>query len=188
MTLRKFVKPLLTIAVGLLACLAARVDSLIVNSFSVRGFDNNLTAMYSDRPAAFALVSDNLFNITGNPVIGSGLGTFGPDSEPLAEAAFALPYNLSGEWVTSFSNLTLPAGAYWDSDADATSDFQDWVAALPPDFDAGQEDWIISFNDLRSPSADYWDFLREPLASPGIRNWVEVPPAFEIVREWASEL
>jgi hypothetical protein len=32
MTLRRFVKPLLTMAAGLLACLAAQADSVIVSS------------------------------------------------------------------------------------------------------------------------------------------------------------
>jgi hypothetical protein len=50
------------------------------------GFDNNPPAMYSDRLAAFALVSDNLFNLTGNPLIVAGFGTFTPDSEPIAQA------------------------------------------------------------------------------------------------------
>lgn len=175
------------IAAGLLACLTARADSLIVSSYGVSGFDQNLPAMDPDRLATFALASDNLFNVTGNQLIGAGLGTFTLDSEPLAEAAFALPFNLSGAWVTSFSNLTLPAGAYGRlvSDQAAAPDFQDWVAALPPDSELAREDQAISFNDLSSPPADYWDLLREPLASPDIRNWVaEIPPSFEIARDW----
>lgn len=175
------------IAAGLLACMTARADSLIVNSYSVLGFDDKLPAMYSDRLAAFALASDNLFNVTGNPLIGAGLGAFTLDSEPLAESAFALPFNLSGAWVTSFSNLTLPAGAYgrWGSGPLAPVDFQDWVAALPPESGVPSNERLISFNDLSSPPPDYWDLLREPLASPDIRNWVaEMPPSFEIARDW----
>jgi hypothetical protein len=113
------------------------------------GIRQQSAGKYSDRLAALARASDNLFNVTGNPLIGAGLGTFTLDSEPLVEADFAAPTNLSGAWVTSFSSLTLPAGAYWwmASNATAAPDFQNSVAALPPDFDAGQE-WMISFSDL----------------------------------------
>jgi hypothetical protein len=178
------------IATGLLACLVARADSALVSSYGPPGFDNNVTAMYSDRLAAFALASDNLYNVTGNPLIGAGLGTFTLDSEPLAEAAFALPLNLSGAWMTSFSNLTLPAGAYrrLDSSSPAQRDFQNWIAAFPPDSDVAREERMAAFNDLNSPAADYWDLLREPLASPDIRNWVaELPPAFEMSRDSALD-
>jgi hypothetical protein len=188
MILRKFAAALLTIAAGLLACLVARADSVLVTTYGVPGFDNKLAAMYPDRLAAAALASDNLFNISGNPLIGAGLGTFTLDPESLIEAAFALPFNLSGAWVTSFSNLALPAGAYLrlPPDPSPALDFQDWAAALPPEFGLAQEDRMVSFNDLSSPPADYWDLLREPLASPDIRNWVaEIPPSFEMARDWA---
>jgi hypothetical protein len=72
MTLRKFAKTLLTIAAGSLACLSARADSALVASYGAPGFDNQLAAMYPDRLAAFALASDRLFNVTGNPLAGAG--------------------------------------------------------------------------------------------------------------------
>jgi hypothetical protein len=153
---------------------------VIVGSYGVPGFDNNLPA--------FALASDNLFNVTGNPFIGAGLGTFTLASEPLMETVFALPGNLWGAWATSFSNLTVPASAYWRlaPDVAAAPNFQNWVAVLPPDFDAGR-DWIISFSNLSFPATAYWELLREPLASPDVRNWVaELPPALEMARDWGS--
>jgi hypothetical protein len=187
MTLRKFARASIVLAAGLLACLVARADSAIVSSYGVRGFDSTLPAIYPDRLAALALASDSIFNITGNPLVSAGLGTFALDSEPLAEAALALPFNVSGVWVTSFSNLTLVAGAYrrLPSGPTAALDFQDWVGAMPLESEWAREG-LMSFNDLSSPPADYWELLREPLASPDLRNWVaEIPPSFEIARDWA---
>ena len=175
------------IAAGLLACPVARADSAFVTAYRMPRLDNKLITIYPDHLAAFALASDTLFNVTGNPLIGTGLGAFTLDSEPLAEIALALPLNVSGARVTSFSNLTLVAGAYrrLPSDATAVFDFQDWVAIVPPDSDLPRE-WIMSFHDLGAPPADYWELLREPLASPDLRHWVaEIPPSFEIARDWA---
>jgi hypothetical protein len=147
--------------------------------------------MYSDL-TAFGLASDNLFSVTGDSLIGAGLGTFRLDSDPLAEAAFALPFNLSGAWVTSFSNLSLPAGIDWRlaSDRLAPSEFQYWGAALPHDFEAAPEAWMTSFfSDLLLSDTDYWELLRDPLGLPDIRYWVaELPPAFEMARDWGPDL
>jgi hypothetical protein len=193
MILRRFARALLTIAVGLLACWVARADSVIVAAFDTQGqgFDKRLPAMYSDDLATFELASNSLFDLAGNLSGATGLGAFTLASEPLAEAAFALPFNFSGAWVTSFSNLSLPAGVYSQpvSDPPAPPGFHDWIAALPPDFEIARDDWTMSFSDLNSPATDYWELLREPLASPDYRNWLaELPPAFEMARNWEIEL
>jgi hypothetical protein len=181
------------IAAGLLACWVARADSVIVAALGVpgQGFENGLPAMYSDRLATFELASDSLFNSAGNPLAATGLGAFTLASEPISETAVALPFNFSGAWVTSFSNLNLPAGVYWElvSGPLEPPDFRDWVAALPPDFEIVRDAWMMSFSDLNSPARDYWELLRDPLAPPDFRNWVaELPPAFEMARDWGIEL
>jgi hypothetical protein len=112
-------KTLLTIAAGSLACLSARADSALVASYGAPGFDNQPASNVFRSPAAFALPSDSLFNVTGNPLVGPGLGAFALDAE--------LPFNLSGAWVTSFSQLTSPVGVCGGvaSDPTAALDFQD---------------------------------------------------------------
>lgn len=174
------------IAAGLLACWAARADSVII-SVPELGFDNNLPPMYPDRLAAVALASDNLFDISES--IGADFGRYSLYAEPLTEAALALPFNLPGGRVTSFSNLSLAAGEYWRvaSDPLTPPDFQHSAAALPPDFEVAREARMTSFGEASPPAADYWELLGEPLASPATRTWVaELPPAFEIAREWAE--
>jgi hypothetical protein len=135
MRLRKFAGALLLIATGSLAFGVARADSRIVAAFGETGqvFDNRLPAMYSDDLTAFELASKSLFGLACNLSEATGLGSFAA-SEPLAEVAFAVPFNFSGGWVTSFSNLSLPGGVYSQSMSDAlmSPGFQDWMAA--PDF------------------------------------------------------
>ncbi len=175
------------IAAGLLTCQAARADRLIFAAYGVpgQGFDNTLPAMYSDHLATFDLASNSLFNIADDPSTAPGLSAFTLASEPLA-----VPFNFSGAWATSFSNLNLPAGVYWQLESGplAPPDFRDWVAALPPNSEIERDSHLMSFNDLNAQPRDYWELLPEPLASPGLRNWVaELPPAFEMARNWEIE-
>ena len=132
------------------------------------------------------MASDSLFNGSGNPLAGPGLGAFALDAEPLAEAVCALPFNLSVAWATFFSNLTLPVGVYGRlaSDPTVALDFQDGVAALPPESGVAGEDRMTSFNDWSS-LGDYWDLEREPLASLDIRNWVAESAVRRDGRDWA---
>jgi hypothetical protein len=191
MILRKFARALLVIAAGLLTCLAARADRVIIPAYGVpgQGFDNSLAAMYSNRLTTSELASDSSFDI-GGASSAAGLETFILASEPLADAAFVLPFNFSDTWGTSFSNLNLPAGIYLQLVPGPLSpaDFRDWVAALPPNFEIEQESQLTFFNDSNSRPRDYWDLLHELPASPDLRIWVaEMPPAFEIARDWKIE-
>jgi hypothetical protein len=192
MILRKFARALLMIATGSLACGLARADSVIVAAIGETGpgFDNRLPALYSDDQTKFELASNSPFDLAGNLSGTIGLGSFTLASEPLAEAAFAFPFNSSGAWATSFSNLSLPAGVYSQSVSDplAPHGFHDWGAALPPDFEIARDDWMMFFSDLSSTTGDYWALLREPLASPDFRTGqAEMPPAFEMARDWEIE-
>lgn len=180
------------IATGLLACWVARADSLIVaaSGETGQGFENRLPAMYSDDLSTFGLASNSLYDLGGNLSGAGGLGSSTLASEPLAETAFALPFNFSGAWATSFSNLRPPAGIYSQvrSDRLAALGFHDWVAGPPPDVEIAREAWLMTFNDLNAPARDYWKLLREPLASPDFRNWLaELPSAFEMARNWEIE-
>ncbi len=191
MILRKFARALVVIAAGLLTCMAARADRVIIPAYGVpgQGFDNNLAAMYPDRLGTSELASDSSFDI-GGASSAAGLETLILASETLADAAFVLPFNFSDAWATSFSNLNLPAGVYSQlvSGSLSPADFHDWIAALPPDFEIERDSPLTPFNDSDSRPRDYWDLLREPLASPDLRIWVaELPPAFEIARDWGIE-
>jgi hypothetical protein len=130
-------------AAGWNACSIARADAAIVAAFGIAGAGTEcrLSTMYSDRLATAELASENLVNLTGDASLATALGTFTLASQEIAEAAFALPFNFSGAWVTSFSNLNLPSGVYWRLVADplAPPNFRDWVASLPPDMDAASD-------------------------------------------------
>ncbi|MGA7240850.1 MAG: hypothetical protein WBY44_34525 [Bryobacteraceae bacterium] len=190
--MRKFARALLTIAAGLLTCLAARADRVIIPAYGMpgQGFDNRLAAMYSGAVGTSGLASNSPFNMAGDLSFTIGLDPFPLAPEPLTDAAFVLPFNFSDAWVASFSNLNLPIGVYSQLVPGLLlpPDFRDWVAALPPDFEIEQESQMTSFNVSNSRSRDYWDLLREPLVSPDLRIWVaELPPAFEMARNWEIE-
>jgi hypothetical protein len=93
--------------------------------------------MYSDHLVTAELAAKSEFNLSRDPSLPIALNAFTIGPGELADAGFALPFNFSGAWVTSFSNLNLPAAVYWRlvSDPLAPRDFRDWVASLPPDPD-----------------------------------------------------
>ncbi len=114
----------------------ARADAFVVTAVSVAGpsVESGLPSMYSGHMTAAEFAADNLFDLSGGRR--TGLGVFAMAAGEIAQAAFALPFNFSGAWVTSFSNLNLPAGVYWElvSDPRSPPDFRDWIAVLPPAF------------------------------------------------------
>ena len=113
----KFAKALLVIAIGLLACwAAARADSIAESA------------------------PDNLFDSSSGSCIPSALGALTFPVKSIAQAASVYPFSFSGAWAASFSNLNLPAVAYWelapDSPAPASGE---WAPILPPVFDTAAE-------------------------------------------------
>jgi hypothetical protein len=135
MLVKNFLKALLVIAAGLLACWVARADPIIVAVLGVPGPTNTgLPAMYSDHLASAEMAANNLYNLGRPAAAETAVGTFVLATEEIAGAGFSLPSNFSGAWLTSFSNLNLPPRVYWEmmSDPETPSQFHDWVAMLPP--------------------------------------------------------
>jgi hypothetical protein len=136
MTIRNVARVFFLLAVGWNACRVARADSAIVAAWGgvLPGAGSGLAAMYSASFANSELAAEHLFSLprASSSLTGLGIATLEPDE--LSDLVFALPFNFSGAWVTSFSNLNLPARIYWEMVADprTPADFRDWVASMPP--------------------------------------------------------
>ncbi len=141
MTVTKFARAILLIALGVWACWIGRAESAIMAEIGVAGtgLDHRLPALYSDHLTSLELASVNLLNVISDPSSPAALGTTMLAYEPTVAAAFALPFNLSGAWATSLSNLNLPR-AFWvvETDPRVVPDYRDWMHTIPPDFELAQ--------------------------------------------------
>lgn len=95
------------------------------------------------------------------------MGAFTLTTQPLAESGLALPFSVSAAFATSFSNLNLPAGVFWEivSDPLAPPDYGNWLAEVPAGLELAQA-WAISFREVNLPADMYWDLLSDPLTAP----------------------